>query len=317
MNIGTGGVNINQLNPSYFSMGSSLLDSVDNPFYGKGGTGTIGTAKVPRNQLLRPHPQFSAVTLLQSGDNTAKYDSLVLRLQKKIPTYGLFFTAFYTWSKNLDGSFGTGNQITGQAGVAQNAYDLGAEYGLAISDIPHRFSTAVTYDLPFGKGRPWLNGNRWLNAVVGGWQLNSILLLQKGFPLAIRQSQNLNSSIGASVQRPNATGVSPVVSGSISDRLDGYSDTTAFSTAIQFTFGNLSRTISYRAPGVANVDLSLFKSFPIRERVNCQFRAEAMNAFNSPQFGPPNLLWGSATFGMISSQLNLPRYFQFGLRVQF
>ena len=119
------------------------------------------------------------------------------------------------------------------------------------------------------------------------------------------------------VQRPNASGISPAVDGSVQDRLDGYINRAAFTQAPQFTFGNLSRTIPYRGPGQANWDLSLFKTVSVSERYKAQFRAEAMNAFNTPIFNGPETNLASANFGKITRQANFPRYLQLGVRFFF
>lgn len=308
-------INVNQLAPNYLALGSSLLDKVANPFYGNGGTGVIGAATVTRSQLLRPFPQYASVNAA-TDLNHARYDALVLRAQKRL-SKGLTFLGTYTWSKNYDASFASGNFLNGSASSAQNIYNLDSEYGLSIVDTPHRFVINTSYELPFGKGKTYLAHNRPLDYVVGGWQINAIGAYQSGFPLAITQSSNLNSVIGAGVQRPNATGVSPVVTGSVQDRLDGYINKAAFTQAPQFTFGNLARTIGYRGPGQKNWDLSLFKNVNVTERVHGQFRAEALNAFNTPQFRGPNTSFGSSSFGVITQQANFPRYLQLGFRVYF
>jgi hypothetical protein len=99
--------------------------------------------------------------------------------------------------------------------------------------------------------------------------------------------------------------------------LAGYIDPAAFSIAPAFTFGNLSRTIPMRGPGQANWDLSLFKTVRIKERVSLQFRAEALNAFDTPLFRNPNTAFGSGSFGAITSQANFPRLLQLGGRIAF
>jgi len=156
-----------------------------------------------------------------------------------------------------------------------------------------------------------------LDAAFGGWQINIVNIFQTGFPLAIYQSTNQNAILGTGVQRPNATGISPAESGSVEQRLAHYINAAAFSTAPSYSFGNLARTIPYRGPGIANWDTSLFKSFLITESVNAEFRAEALNTFNTPQFPNPNTQFGSAAFGTITSQVNFSRMLQLGLRLSF
>jgi hypothetical protein len=313
---GATGVNLNQLDPKYLSTGSDLLTAVANPFFGNGGAFAVGGRTVARNQLLRPHPQFGNVNALYYDFNHARYDSLAAKVQKRFSA-GLTFLTSWTWSKNYDASFGSGNTFTNVPATApQNVYDLNAEYGLAIVDVPHRWVSTVSYELPFGRRKTWLGTSRALDLLAGGWQINAITTLQNGFPLAVVQ-QNLNSALGMGVQRPNATGISPAVEGSVQDRLDGYINRAAFAQAPQFTFGNLSRTVPYRGPGQANLDLSLFKTFTVTERYKAQFRAEAMNAMNTPVFNGPETNLASANFGKITRQANFPRYLQLGVRFFF
>ena len=98
--------------------------------------------------------------------------------------------------------------------------------------------------------------------------------------------------------------------------LQRWFDTTAFTSPPPYTYGNAGRNILF-GPGRVNFDLSLFKDFPIHERLKAQFRAEAFNAFNTPQFGLPNASIGSAQAGVISSTIGNPRQMQLALRVQF
>ena len=316
MVLGTAAVNINQLDPQYLSLGQALNDVVANPFYTAGGPGFIGAKTITRSQLLRPFPQFNQVLLNNVDHNSARYDSLVLKAQKRM-SMGLSFVSTFTWSKNYDGSFGgVGNNLNTGGGI-QDTYNLDAEYALSTVDTPFRWVTAFTYELPFGKGKMMLASNRWLDYIVGGWSLNTIGTFQTGFPLAIRQNSNNNSGIGGLNQRPNATGISPEVSASFAERLDGWINPAAFTQAPQFTFGNVSRTISMRGPGQANWDASLFKTFNLFENFKAQFRAEALNVMNTPLFRGPETRVGNANFGKITSQANFPRYLQMGVRFYF
>ena len=116
-------------------------------------------------------------------------------------------------------------------------------------------------------------------------------------------------------QRPNATGLSACYSGSPESRIGSYLNPAAFSQAPAYTFGNVSRDIGCRSPGMANWDTSLFKDFSIKERFHAQFRAEAYNTFNTPLFAPPYTTFGLKTFGQLNYQANVPRELQVGLRV--
>jgi trimeric autotransporter adhesin len=320
---GSGYYNLNQVPSQYLPLGSQLSSAVANPFYQNGGKGVIGGATVSRAQLLMPYPQYSTIGIV-TNPSDAQYDSLVLKAQKRLSA-GLTFLATMTYSRNEDNEYagGSANAFNGFTGSSpqnqpQNAYDLGAEWGLSAIDTPVRVTGTWTYELPFGEGKHWLNSNKWLDYAVGGWKVNGVVTYQTGFPLFIFQ-KNLNSVIGAGAQRPNATGVSPATSGSVEDRLNGYINPAAFSLAPAYTFGNLSRSINYLGPGTKNWDASIFKDFKIKERLSGEFRAEALNLFNSPQFANPNTQFTgvAGSFGKITYQTNLPRQLQLGVRFAF
>ena len=226
----------------------------------------------------------------------------------------------FTWSRNMDSSFATTNNVQ-SSGVAapQNVYDLNAEYARAVNDTPFRFTAGVIYDLPVGRGERFSTGARWSDEILGHWQVNVIPTFQAGFPVAIRQSNNPNSGVvGNTVQRPNLVpGVALGTAGSLFSRLNGYINPAAFTTSSVLTFGNAPRTLSLRGPGQANWDISLFKNVLVRDRVNAQFRAETYNTFNTPWFAGPNTSFGSASFGQITAQANFPRYVQLGARISF
>ncbi len=109
--------------------------------------------------------------------------------------------------------------------------------------------------------------------------------------------------------------IDPQTEGSLEDRLTNYINPAAFVAAPVFTFGNVGRYIPMRGPGMANWDLSLFKTVPIKERVNVQVRCELLNAFNTPMFNGPNATFGSGSFGRITSQANSARQLQLALRI--
>ena len=316
---GTPGININQLPDSYLSMGSALNTKVANPFYGtSGGVLNLASPTIAQSQLLLPYPQFGAITLTSSDQNHARYHSIYVKAQKKLG-HGTNVLTTYTWSRNMDASNAASNTFNGQPSTSQDNYNRAAEWSLASINTPGRWTTAVNYELPFGKGKAFISSNRFLDLAVGGWTVNFQTTMQTGFPLAISQS-NLNSSIGTSVQRPNAIGVSPDTTGSLESRLGAYINKAAFSLAPQYTFGNLSRTITERGPGIANIDFSLFKTYSaemLHTTFKAQFRAEVFNLSNTPQFYGPNTTFGSSNFGQITTQANFPRVFQLGVRFFF
>jgi trimeric autotransporter adhesin len=184
-------------------------------------------------------------------------------------------------------------------------------------DTPVRVASSISYELPVGKGRAFLgNINRVADLLIGGWSVNAVSVYQTGFPLQIYQT-NANSAYGYDTQRPNLTGSAIGTSGSVEARLNNYLNASAFSVVPQGAFGNTPRTLSTRGPGTKNWDLSVFKDFRITERAKAQFRAEALNGFNSPQFHTPNTDLSSGQFGVINTVDNFARQLQLAIRVTF
>jgi hypothetical protein len=313
----TANININALNPSLLSQGSALTATVANPFFNKGGAGVIGSATLSQVQLLLPFPTFSTINLQYNDSSYARYDSMVAKAQKRM-SMGFTVLSTFTWSRNHDASSGgAGNFLNAGAAGPQNPYDMASEYSLANVDTPLRWATGFTFELPFGRNKKFLGTSKAMDYAVGGWSINAVSVYQSGFPLQITQSTNNNSVFGYASQRPIATGTSSVTSGSLESRLSNYINKDAFTTSPRGTFGNVARALEMRGPGQANWDVSIFKSFSIVEKFKGQFRAEALNAFNTPMFAAPNVSYGSSSFGRITSQVNFSRMMQLGLRFFF
>jgi hypothetical protein len=314
---GTPSLNIDQLPDQYLSMGSKLASKVANPFYGTpGGVVNLAAPTTTQAQLLLPFPEFGSVSLVNADQGRALYYSFYVKAQKRMG-HGLNLLTTVTWSRNENDSNGSSNTYdTNGSGTSQDNYNRAAEWGRSIVDTPWRWTSAINFALPFGKGRPYLSKNRFLELAVGGWNMNLQTTMQSGFPLAISQS-NLNSIIGAGVQRPNATGISPATDGALEDRLAHYINAAAFSQAPAYTYGNVSRTIPMRAPGQANCDFSLFKTYELHEAFRAQFRFEVFNLTNTPLFNGLNTTFGSATFGQLTNQANYPRIVQLGIRFSY
>jgi len=301
-----GGLSLNQLHPQYLALGSKLNDKVDNPFYGTPyAVGVLASAKTSRAQLLRPYPQFTNIIPIYSVGASSFYDSLQVTATKRY-TQGLQMQLAYTWGKSIDDGLSH-----------QDSYNIRADRALSDIDIAHRAVIMGIYDMPFGTGRHW--GGDWptlVNLLAGGWQVNGIVTLSTGTPLGISASNN--AGIFNMAIRANTTGKSGKLEGPVQDRLDAYFDKTAFAQPAAFTFGNLGpRLPDIRNDGIYNWDLSVFKNFKATEKLSVQFRAEALNAFNTPRFSGPNTSVTSSSFGVVSSQANAPRQIQFGLKVLF
>ncbi|NUQ30293.1 MAG: TonB-dependent receptor [Acidobacteriaceae bacterium] len=297
-----------------------------NPYYNKGGVGVIAAATVTNSQLCKPFAEFSSVNI-QPSNSKSLYNSMIIKAQKKMAR-GVTFVTALTWSSNWDSSFGQGSNLNpGNAGP-QDVYNLNAEYARAINNAPIRYTTAGTWQLPFGKGRANLGSNRWVDLLVGGWDLNSTFVAQQGGPVPIQMSTNGNSNFGTAVQRPNlVAGQNVCTSGSVQSRNgqgsnQRFLNVNAFSDPGTGVNGNAPRTIgSCQAPGFRNIDASVFKDFHA-ERVTMQFRAEFMNLTNTPQFALASgaLKWapGSTSFGQVSTNaINFPRLITLGGKIMF
>jgi len=228
----------------------------------------------------------------------------------------------YTFSKLIDdvqpSTFNGGEPGLGITNVnIQDNYNIRASRAVASFDIPQYLAINSNWELPVGKGRHFLNAGGWANALAGGWQLNGLANFHAGIPLGLTTATNTLNNYG-NAQLANYVGGDPNGTGPISQRVNNYFNTSAFAIPALYTYGNTGRLLPWlRAPGVANLDLSLFKNIPVHEQVRAQFRFEVFNLFNRPQFGTPGTTIGSSTAGVISSQANAPRDVQVALKFIF
>jgi hypothetical protein len=314
-------LNINQLPDQFFNAGqATALNSAATsfPYAGIGSFGPL--AKIKTYQTLLPFPQFQGISDSLS-DGVSDYNALDVKVQKQFQ-HGFTLLAAYSWASNWDNLWGASSTLNPGNNGPQDAYNLSKEYARAINDIPNRASIAGTYELPFGKGKQFLSGsNRWMNAVVGGWRFNDIMIIQSGSPLPLTQGTNVNSSYGNGTTRPSPTGVNACKTGAPEGRLDHYFKGVpdgAFVATTAGNYGTQPRTSSCYGPGYLNTDLSLNKDFALTERIHAEFRAEALNAFNTPQFNGPTLaVDNTAAYGQITSTLGFPRLVQLGGRLSF
>lgn len=314
-----GSLNYNQLDNQYLALGDALRQQVPNPFYGKILNGTLSTPTVQRSQLLRPYPQFTAVTAGNASYGASTYHALQAKVERRFSN-GFSLLASYMYSKLLDDVTATTTGFPGESfsgGGYQDNNNRAKERAPAQYDTPHYLAINSVYELPVGKGKALAPSSKILDSIVGGWQLNGIATFQSGVPLQVGVASNTLNNYGGG-QRPNWNGQDPMFSGPISQRINRYFDTSKFTLPAPYTYGNAARLLSaLRGPGLANLDLSIFKNFTLREGIRLQFRAESFNTMNHPQFSLPNTAIGGAAAGVISTQANLPRDVQFALKLLF
>jgi hypothetical protein len=326
----------------------NLNNLVNNPFFFSG-SGTCDTTKficdptsplagsqIPASQLLVPHPQYNGF----QGDSppiaNSIYNALQVRGEKDF-AHGLQFLVTYTWSKSIDDAsasddsfvFLGGGTIGGSTLNVQNPFNLGGERAVSVYNIPQVLQLTYVYQIPVGRGRSFAKHMpTWLDAILGGWQTNAIIRFNNGRPI-LPLLVNGGTPIPTYNQRPDLTARLERASGRPEDAvINGpftgtsyFSNPNALSTPAPFTFGSSPRTIGTALqPGARNFDMSIFKAFGLsrlHEGLRGEFRAEAFNIFNHPQFQGPDATVGASDFGMITSTVNNPRQLQLALKFYF
>jgi hypothetical protein len=270
-----------------------LAAVVPNPLAGLLPGTTLNGSTTALSTLLKPFPEFTGVTVNNLNNGGSYYHSLNVKLQKRF-SRGLQFVMNYDYSRLME----------------RTTYLNGGSYALekrvSIYDRPNSFVLSGTYELPFGKGKQFgTHMNSALDAVLGGWSVAGIYTLHSGAPLAWGNLIYLGAPLNYDAENVNHS-----------------FDKTAFDTGSGTQLASNFRTSptqfnNLRVDHTNNVDITLTKTFTIKERVKVQFRGESFNLCNKPLFGTPTLTATTSNFGTIGTQTNNPRYIQFGLRLTY
>jgi hypothetical protein len=289
---------------------------------GAPGTGTAGRALYPLFGLT------ADINIIQPY-KTATYDSMQTQLVRRWSASQIGFV--YTWSKAINYADNDANpRIQWQPMANLNR-------GLAQYDRTHNLQTYWVLESPFGRNHHWA-AQGVPAALLGGWQLNGLMSWMSGFPINLVQNNANNLNAPSSGQVPDQVKASVEILGGVGPGKP-YFDQTAFA-AVNIPaneaqrFGNAGRN-NVRGPAFFNTDVSLFRTFDFKERVHLQFRAEALNVFNHPNFAL-GLQWDGnnnvsdlSQFGIINYTLGAngasgnsgkgagERQFRFGMRVYF
>jgi hypothetical protein len=189
---------------------------------------------------------------------------------------------------------------------------MNADRSVSGFDLPQNLNASWNWEIPFGKGQSHGAGKSFLTYAAANWQLNGILSLYSGVPFDVTVNGDI-ANTGNILERANLVLRDPYLP---NKGPNGWLNPAAFAVPADYTFGTLGRN-SLRTDWTRNLDLSLFRNFPIRDKATIQFRAEAFNLTNTPVFGQPNSVLNAPNFGIINSTRNSPRQVQFSLKALF
>jgi hypothetical protein len=252
----------------------------------------------PNDQASRPYPQFQAVSGF-STQGLSDYAALQAQFERRMSN-GLMFNANYTWSHMTDNQDSSGWGSEQGTTIWQNSYVPSANHGAANFDVRQMFKAYGTYDLPFGKGRKYLNNSGALDEAIGGWTMALTFIGQGGHPFTpymVSSSNSYANGGNSFAWYPNQVG-STKTSGA-SGTIKQWFDPAAFAQPTPGTFGDMRRNSVY-GPGLHVINGSIRKSFPIFERVYFDFTANATNLINHPSFANPDATIGTGHHAQIT-----------------
>jgi hypothetical protein len=269
-------------------------------------TSALDINQVPESELgqgatATPYPIFNQING-STNNAVSNYNALQTSITKRM-TSGLQFSVNYTWSHFLDDmdSSGWGDREGFQN--YQNAYAINQNYSNSNFDIRNMLKGEAIYQLPFGRGRQWLNGNLITDEVLGGWQLSATWVDQGGNPMGITTGGNNNSGNLSGTNTQEANRIGNLFSGpdclprchTIASWYNGYHQNTTTGVSdggldipAPNTYGTFLRNTVY-GPGLNVLNFSLGKTFDVipDRGIKFEIRADAQNALNHPSFGQP------------------------------
>jgi hypothetical protein len=241
-------------------------------------------------------PNVTGITSMVNAFSSV-YHSLQLKAENRY-SRGMQFLATYTFAKSIDdrsGSAVTGGGDSNPSDFPQNPFDWDADRAVSNFDVRHRFVAAFNYNLPFARGSAWgANGNPLVHEMLTGWQVNGIVTLQSGLPFTVFAASSAQCGCSAGDMRADLIG-NPLPPG-FHQSIGGWFDPQAFADPAPGQYGTAGRNI-IEGPGLANLDLSLFRRFTFGETRAIQLRGECFNLLNHPNFLDPstvaNATWNS------------------------
>ncbi len=335
---------LNQIHPDNLARGGAYLTQlVPNPYYGKIASGLLSLPNIPQEQLLKPFPAFAnpstanafgtSLTAYRPPVGDSIYHAVTVQFERRF-TRGLSVNAHYTFSKLIDvGGVGNGAAFTDPSAL-RDIYNPRLERSLGSFDVPHRLIVLYTLDLPFGRGkmfgRTLAAGPKWMDRVIGGWQMVAFHTLQSGLPVNIG-GPDLSRLAGASPSRASVVpGVKAALPYSTSvDNARAYNpacgctlpwfNPAAFAVTPQFAIPNGPRFLpDVRQGFLRNWDLTLTKNMRINERVKFGLQGKFYNLLNQVTFaGPSAIVVGNANFGSAGGVNGNARFVEVGGKLSF
>jgi hypothetical protein len=291
-----------------------LTATVPNPFAGLlPGEGLNGTAQ--RQQLLRPFPQFQNIDV-RRYDGSSHFDSVQGQLRKRF-SGGYMFETSYTWSDFKE-------KVT-----RLNDTDPDFEERLQETHLPHRLVVNGIWELPFGKGRKWgADTNAVVNALIGNWSVSAVWNWQSGRPNLSMGNVYYDGDITQLKTKYTNDPDQPVFDTrgfyfhDAAVQTNGADDPAKQRADQRIQLASNIRTIpsrwdGLRGPRYTNWDMSFVKGLEFGRGVRAQIHIELYNAFNDVFYNNPNLTPNSPDFGKVTSQNNLPRNIQIGMKMMF
>jgi hypothetical protein len=265
----------------------------------------------------KPFPAYGNFQTDASVVNSA-YNALSVKLSQRI-AHGLTYLVGFTWAKSMDNGSAVrpnGNNIF----IPTNTYNLRGERGVSQFDLPHRFVASYLYELPFGKDKAFATHGP-LTYIIGGWQWGGILTLADGTGYSYTQLADLANIGTPQGNQPDYTGISSIPLHRSAKEFWNVAAANVTNSDLSWRMGSMGRN-TLRTPGSEDFDSSLTKDIHIWESHVLNFRFEAFNVLNHPNWNPPSAdARNATTFGVVTSALTqgsgAERQLQFALKYSF
>lgn len=235
----------------------------------------------------RPYQAVPGNIMQQHKWGQSNYNGMEVELKRQY-SHGFQFNVNYTWQKSMD------YQDSDHKVMGQQGNDPKVDYGRSDFVQPYIFKLSGVYELPFGRNKMFLNGNRWWENQLGGWRVSGFLTVSGGFPFDVGATDNSNTGGGIRMRAQESCN-----GNSGPKTFNEFFDTSCYTNPAVNTFGNERRN-NLTGPRNTNVDLSGFKEFVIWREMKFQFRADAYSALNHPLPKQPNNTCCTGNFGAIT-----------------